>query len=89
MRLNGAKLSVANINDTLTISGDLSASGTVDIFLPAGTTIDKSTQFITVTGTIAPNATFNVYVGETKSALRVAPTEGGLKLYRAPIVLIL
>lgn len=77
---DGATLDVVDVADTLVVDGDLAATGTVSVRLPAGTSSSDGIMLVSVTGAIdVPTAKFRVYIGDAPCGLRVRLVEGGLR----------
>ncbi len=83
---DGATIKVTSLTDLLEATGTVTASGTVNIYLPEGTSVDRETTLIS--GNVSPGATFNVYIGSASTTkYRVVPTSTGLKIAkRGPII---
>lgn len=77
---NGATLIVDDVSHPLAVTGDITATGTINVKLPEGTT-SVSQNIISATGTVSSSATFKVYVGESlRSNMKVKSVTGGLKI---------
>lgn len=77
---DSATLIVNDVSHPLAVTGAITATGTINVKLPAGTT-SVSQNIISATGTVSSDATFNVYVGESlRSNMKVKPVTGGLKI---------
>lgn len=87
---DGATLKVNDINDTLDVTGALTASsGTVTVDLPAGTSTQSGVKIISATGTITTGAKFKVTIDGEKTSLRVIKKSGFLKAVLPGLKIIL
>jgi len=87
---DGATLKVNDINDTLDVTGALTASsGTVTVDLPAGTSTQSGVKIISATGTITTGAKFKVTIDGEKTSLRVIKKSDFLKAVLPGLKIIL
>ncbi len=76
---DGATLNIADVSNLLDVGG-VTVTGAVKIVLPKGTPTN-SRMIISTEGEIdISDASFEVYIGETRQPMRVMKTTGGLKI---------
>ena len=85
---DGAMLTVDNLSDLLTVTGDITASGTVTIRLPAGTSLGNGVEIASVSGDVSlSSAMFNVCVGAKLSKAYVRARNGKLRISLLPLAI--
>ena len=85
---DGAMLMVDNLSDLLTVTGDITASGTVTIRLPAGTSLGNGVEIASVSGDVSfSSAMFNVCVGAKLSKAYVRARNGKLRISLLPLAI--
>lgn len=78
---DGATIKVDDISHPLTVSGNLTASGTIDVYLPARTSINYGVVLVFVDGTIdISGASFIVHIGNKLANVRVSALGGKLMI---------
>lgn len=85
---DGAMLAVDTLSDLLTVTGDITASGTVTIRLPAGTSLGNGVEIASVGGDVSlSSAMFNVCVGAKLSKAYVRARNGKLRISLLPLAI--
>ena len=78
---DGATIKVDDISHPLAVSGNLTASGTIDVYLPARTSINYGVVLVFVDGTIdISGASFIVHIGNKLANVRVSALGGKLMI---------
>ena len=85
---DGAILTVDNLSDLLEVTGNITASGTVTIRLPAGTSLGYGVEIASVGGNVSlSGAMFNVCVGDKLSKASVSARNGKLRISLLPLAI--
>ena len=78
---DGAALKIDDLSDPLAVDGNLTASGAIEIRLPAGTSTATGAYLTAVSGTVTvTDATFAVYVGDQRANMGVILKNGQLRM---------
>ena len=78
---DGAALKIDDLSDLLAVDRNLTASGAIEIRLPAGTSTATGAYLTAVSGTVTvTDATFAVYVGDQRANMGVILKNGQLRM---------